>query len=70
MAKYSVCRIYKVTLWLKFSYNCSVNLLQILHFHPHQNNNFPLVSNSNRKQCSGVVETMNIKSAYINKQKD
>ena len=29
MAKFSVCRIYKVTLWLNVSYNCSVNLLQI-----------------------------------------
>ena len=35
MAKFSVCRIYKVTLWLNFSYNCSVNLLQILHLYIH-----------------------------------
>ena len=33
MAKFSVCRIYKVTLWLNFSYNYSVNLLQILHLY-------------------------------------
>ena len=35
MAKFSVCRIYKVTLWLNFSYNYSVNLLQILHLYIH-----------------------------------
>ena len=37
MAKFSVCGIYKVTLWLNFSYNYSVNLLQISHLyiHPH-----------------------------------
>ena len=35
MAKFSVCRIYKVTLWLNFSYNCSVNLMQILHLYIH-----------------------------------
>ena len=28
-------RIYKVTLWLNFSYNYSVNLLQILHLYIH-----------------------------------
>ena len=37
MAKFSVCRIYKVTLWLNFSYNYSVNLLQILHLYLHPN---------------------------------
>ena len=36
MAKFSVCRIYKVTLWLKFSYNYSVNLLQILPLSKHR----------------------------------
>ena len=35
MAKFSVCRIYKVTLWRNFSYNYSVNLLQILHLYIH-----------------------------------
>ena len=35
MAKFSVRRIYKVTLWLNFSYNYSVNLLQILHLYIH-----------------------------------
>ena len=35
MAKFSVCRIYKVTLWLNFSYNYSVNLLQISHLYIH-----------------------------------
>ena len=35
MAKFSVCRIYKVTLWLNFSYNYSVNLLLILHLYIH-----------------------------------
>ena len=35
MAKFSVCRIYKVTFWLNFSYNYSVNLLQILHLYIH-----------------------------------
>ena len=39
MAKFSVCRIYKVTLWLNFSYNYSVNLLQILHLYIHPRNN-------------------------------
>ena len=33
MAKFSVCRIYKVTLWLNFSYNYSVSLLQISHLY-------------------------------------
>ena len=37
MAKFSVCRIYKVTLWLNFSYNYIVNLLQILHLYIHPN---------------------------------
>ena len=35
MAKFSVCRIYKVTLWLNFSYNYSLNLLQISHLYIH-----------------------------------
>ena len=43
MAKFSVCRIYKVTLWLNFSYNYSVNLLQISHLyiHPHNSQKYP-----------------------------
>ena len=35
MANFWVCRIYKVTVWLNFSYNCSVNLLQIFHLYIH-----------------------------------
>ena len=36
MANFWVCSmIYKVTVWLNFSYNCSVNLLQIFHFSFH-----------------------------------
>ena len=28
MAKFSVCRIYKVTLWLNFSLNCRVGRME------------------------------------------
>ena len=28
MAKFSVCRIYKVTLWLDFSLNCGVGRME------------------------------------------
>ena len=37
MAKFSVSRIYKVTLWLNFFYNYSVNLLQISHLYINPN---------------------------------
>ena len=42
MAKFSVCRIYKVTLWLNFSYNYSVNLLLILHLYIHPESTFAI----------------------------
>ena len=48
MAKFSVCRIYKVTLWLNFCYNYSVNLLQISHLyiHPEVKESWPYLSNA------------------------
>ena len=61
MAKFSVCRIYKVTLWLNFSYNYSVNLLQILHLYIH-----PLGSSGHKKKRAREKETREGRGSSLN----
>ena len=63
MAKFSVCRIYKVTLWLNFSYNYSVNLLQILHLYIHTP--FSVVLMSSKANFHVVRSALQNYSVYI-----